>query len=406
MRGLLWVVGAFAAAVALSLALQGDGYVLVTLPPWRVEVSLVFAIAVLLALFWAAYIGIRLAAHTLALPAHVRAFWQRRRAAAARKAFLTALQSQLEGRYARVEKFAGESWEKGENPALSCLIAARAAQRRHDFKRRDEWLDRAQAGDPEWRNARLSLQAELLIEERRYEDAKRVIRQLHAGGLRHLSSQQLLLRCEQALGNWEEVIRLAQLLAKRNAMTPEALAGVLSGAHVAQLARLVKDPARLAQYWRALSAAQRANVRVASAAARAFIEQGDGTMARRVIENALEAGWDEELVLLYGNCAGADTMARIERCEAWLQAQARDPALLLVLGELCSERELWGKAQSYLEASQAARPSRSAHIALARLFEKIGRVEDANREYRASAAEAPIDHSQKHVSLVRGMFLS
>ena len=41
------MVGVFAAAVALSLALQDDGYVLITLPPWRIEISLLFAVLVL-----------------------------------------------------------------------------------------------------------------------------------------------------------------------------------------------------------------------------------------------------------------------------------------------------------------------------------------------------------------------
>ena len=215
MRGLLWVVGVFAAAVALSLALQGDGYVLVTLPPWRLEVSMVFSLLVLLAAFVAGYFVVRFAAHALSLPAHVRAFRQRQRETRASKALIDAMQSQLEGRYARVDKLAGEAWEHGASPALACLIGARAAQRRRDFKRRDEWIERPRGAEPEWRNARLALEAELLAEERRFDDAKRVLGELHAGGLRHLSSQQLLLRCEQALGNWEEVIRLAQQLAQR-----------------------------------------------------------------------------------------------------------------------------------------------------------------------------------------------
>jgi len=41
MKGLLWVLAAFALAVALSIALRGnDGYALFVLHPWRVEVSL------------------------------------------------------------------------------------------------------------------------------------------------------------------------------------------------------------------------------------------------------------------------------------------------------------------------------------------------------------------------------
>ena len=48
-------------------------------------------------------------------------------------------------------------------------------------------------------------------------------------------------------------------------------------------------------------------------------------------------------------------------------------------------QELWGKAQGYLEASLSEEPGRSAHVALAQLFDRIGKPEDANRHYRASA---------------------
>jgi HemY protein len=49
------------------------------------------------------------------------------------------------------------------------------------------------------------------------------------------------------------------------------------------------------------------------------------------------------------------------------------------------QRELWGKAQSYLEASLATRQTQAAHVALAQLFERIGRTEQAARHFRASA---------------------
>jgi HemY protein len=89
--------------------------------------------------------------------------------------------------------------------------------------------------------------------------------------------------------------------------------------------------------------------------------------------------------LLYGECLGGDVLAQIERAEKWLKSRPRERALLLTLGRLCLRQELWGKAPSYLEASLAEEPSRSAHIALAQLLDQIGRPDDANRHYRASA---------------------
>ncbi len=385
MRGLLWVIGAFAAAVALSLALQDDGYVLITLPPWRIEISLLFAILVLVGGFLAGYFLVRVASNTLNLPAHVRAFRLRQRETRARLALVDAMQALLEGRYARVDKLSGEAWENGASPALASLIGARAAQRRRDFKRRDEWLERARAAEPEWRNARLAVTAELLAEEHRFDEAKNLIVELHAGGLRHLSSQQLLLRCEQALGNWEEVVRLAQQLAKRGALTPDALQSMASGAHIAQLERLSQDSSRLGQFWRKLPREQRVHARTATAAARAFMQSGDCGAAHRLIEDALGSAWEPELVRLYGECKAPDSLLRIEHGERWLLSHTRDAMLLSVLGRLCMERELWGKAQSYLEASLAIEVTRATHIALGRLFDATNRIDEANRHYRASA---------------------
>ena len=50
-------------------------------------------------------------------------------------------------------------------------------------------------------------------------------------------------------------------------------------------------------------------------------------------------------------------------------------------GRLCVNCELWGKAQNYLEASLSLEPSYTAHLALARLNEKIGRPEPAKDHY-------------------------
>ena len=81
-------------------------------------------------------------------------------------------------------------------------------------------------------------------------------------------------------------------------------------------------------------------------------------------------------------CPGGDVTRQIERAEAWLAAHPHDPALLLTLGRLCVQQELWGKAQSYIEASLSVEPSRAAHAAYAQLMEKMGKPEEALRYNR------------------------
>ncbi|HEX7234993.1 MAG TPA: hypothetical protein VF243_06975, partial [Nitrosospira sp.] len=43
--------------------------------------------------------------------------------------------------------------------------------------------------------------------------------------------------------------------------------------------------------------------------------------------------------------------------------------------------ELWGKAQSYLEASLSVEPGYAGHLALGRLNEKLGQPELARNHY-------------------------
>jgi HemY protein len=115
------------------------------------------------------------------------------------------------------------------------------------------------------------------------------------------------------------------------------------------------------------------------------MQAGDSRAAHRIIEKVLERDWDGSLALLYSECADDDALERIERAEGWLHERPDEAELLLTLGRLCMQRELWGKAQSYLEASLSTHPTPATHAALANLFDRIGRTEDANRHFRASA---------------------
>ena len=58
--------------------------------------------------------------------------------------------------------------------------------------------------------------------------------------------------------------------------------------------------------------------------------------------------------------------------------------LLLTLGRLCAHAGLWGKAQSYLEASLSVKPTFSAYLGLAELNERLDRPEAARDAYRRS----------------------
>ncbi len=73
MKGLFWVLLLFAMAVGLSLVMQvNEGYVLVVLPPYRVELSLNLIILLALTGFVLFYALLRATALALALPRRLR----------------------------------------------------------------------------------------------------------------------------------------------------------------------------------------------------------------------------------------------------------------------------------------------------------------------------------------------
>jgi HemY protein len=394
MRSLFWLLAVFAAAVALVVAARVDsGHVLFFYPPWRVEMSMVFFVVAAAVSFVVLFLLFRLLGNALALPASVRAWRARRRRERAHTALATALQAYYEGRYARAEKEAGYAADNGPSPGVAALLAARAAHQMRDFDKRDRWLERADGSGDSLQAARLVSRAELALEERDFAAARDALRSLHGAGPKHVATTRMLLRAERGAGAWDEVLRLASQLSKRDAIAPALAEEYTVQATVELLARSADDAAAFERRWRGVAAADRIQPRIAAAAARNATALGKAALARDILENALAAEWVPQLVLLYGGLPErldpeeriSEARARIERAEQWLLERERDSHLLATLGRLCAQAELWGKARSFLEASLSFEESRAARIELARLAERLGQADEAQRHFRRAA---------------------
>lgn len=393
MRGLFWLLVVFAAAIALALIGRSEtGYALFIYPPYRVEISLVLFAVVALGGFALLYFASRLAHQVLALPVRVQAYRARRRRTRAQDALVASVQAYFEGRFARAEKDAARAYAGGSAPGLAALIAARAAHRLRDFAARDRWLDQAEGAGDAMRVARTLTRAELALEERDFQAARDLLRSLPSGRSKQAAGQQMLLRAERGAGNWEEVERMATQLAKQDAISPALVAEVRIQAAVELLKRDAGERKTLEARWRGLSEREQMHPRVAEAATRLATGLGATALAREIVEKSLAHEWSQALVITYGDLPAlelaersTEARARIGRAERWLHERPEDPALLAALGRLCVHAELWGKAQSYLEASLSLEESRAAHLDLARLSERLEREPDAQRHYRRAA---------------------
>jgi HemY protein len=386
-RVLFWLVLLFALAVGASLLTEYDrGYVLLVAPPYRIELSLILFVLVYLALLATGYVLLRFFSVTMDLPDRVHGWRESRRRQSALDSLLNAWTAFYEGRYAQAERSAQTAAREGAPPLACHLLAAESAHLGRAYERRDRHLAEAEVAAPEPRLARLMTRARLLLDERRPQEALDTVAQLGKDAPDHVVMQRLSLRANLQLERWDEVIRLATALSKRNALEPALAREHLVQAHLGNLRARATDDAQLARYWDRLVDEQRRDVRLASAVAAAFQALGNDDKAADILESALENEWEPALLRRYGQLAPGNLVKRIDRAERWLRQRPQDPELLLALGRLCIRQELWGKAKSYLEASLALRESPDACFGLARLQEKLGQTDSSCATYRRGLA--------------------
>ncbi len=143
MKYLVWAIALFAAAVALAVASHNAAYVLLVYPPYRIELSFILFILLLIGSFVFFYALVRLTNATLNMPAYVRDFRQQRTQRKTRELLDEALNAYFAGRYAAAEKAAVQAMELGEASALYSLIAARSAHELHEHQRREAYASAA-----------------------------------------------------------------------------------------------------------------------------------------------------------------------------------------------------------------------------------------------------------------------
>ena len=129
MRALLWLLLLAALATGLAVAARyNDGYALLVMPPWRVELSLNLLLFLLLAACVAAYFLLHGIAAIMRMPAAVSAYRARRARARADSALRDAMLHWQEGRFSQAIKDAEQSFEAGHARGLAALNGARALE--------------------------------------------------------------------------------------------------------------------------------------------------------------------------------------------------------------------------------------------------------------------------------------
>ncbi|MBI3222119.1 MAG: heme biosynthesis protein HemY [Nitrosomonadales bacterium] len=381
MKYLIWILLLFAAAVALTMASHNPAYVLLVYPPYRIEMSFILFVVLWLLTLVFGYGLLRLVIAALQLPAYVKKFRLERAQAKARELLDETLSAYFEGRYAEAEKAAARAMELGDTSALHPIIAARAAHELHEYEKRDAYLAAAEGRKVGDATMRLMATTKFMLDQRDPRAALNALQELRDTGVKgHVGALSLELKAQRQAGNWDEVLRVLEQLEKRQAIDVTVAAQLRQQACLEKIGQQ-ENLEGLEACLKNIPADFKRRSRIAATAASALIRHGGGAVAQQLLSDSLNAQWDSELVALYGDCQSGDVLVQIEQAEKWLNQHKQDAGLLLALGKLCLHQKLWGKAQSYLDASISISPGKGAYEALGLLAERLGNAEQASKYY-------------------------
>jgi len=392
---LAFLVLAAAAVTVALLARINTGYALFVAPPYRVELSLnTFFLLTLLA-FLALHVGLRLVARLSRLPRVVRDARRRRQIDRARSKQDAAVVALIEGRDGKARQFAEEALAIPGSSPVAALVAARAALETRDFDRVDAMLAEPEAQADSLKVPRLMLESELALERGQAGDALARLAELRKEAGLHTAALRLELRALTAARRHGEIPAIVDQLVKRKVYDTTQGELLRASAHAEALDGFTHDAGGLAAYWNRLSEADRLQPKVARAAARRYIALGGDREAADILARSLDRAWDSDLAAMYAECTTTDPTRQLEAAERWLTSHSDDATLLFALGRLCERAQLWGKAQSYFEASLALDPHWRTHVALGEMQGRLGRSDEANTHLAAALRLAVAELSRR-----------
>ena len=250
-KWLIWglALGTLAVVVA-DLMHRNDGYAVIVLSSWRMEMSLNFLVLAVLATLIVGALLLKLLQGTLRLPGRIARYRVLRRQRKGEQAFLSSLRLLLEGHYETSIKSAERARKLGFATGYADLLAARAAQGLDDQDRAAVWLGRVDADDRTLVAARLEQEAEMLVARRQYEPALQVLglAQRETKPPRSTASLRTELRALLGTERWEDVLLQVRSLRPRDGLSQSFLASCRRQAHLGNLRHYRSDQQRFSMY--------------------------------------------------------------------------------------------------------------------------------------------------------------
>lgn len=400
MRALIWIIVLFAVAVGVAMAASiYTGNVYIVAGQTMLRVNLHAFILGMLALMVVLYFLLRILAGVLHVPGRMQRFGIARKGRQADVALNNAGLAFFEGKFQKAEQEAAKvlaNKEAGDNRTLALMLGAHAADQMDDITLRDQYLKDIEALPAKQQLSRYLLLAESALSRRDYPAAQSSLTaaaQLNPNLTRLVRLQ---LRYAFDHGNALEVLDKTAKLLKAGAINDYEAEQYQSWAYRRLLA-LASDNSGLKACLKRIPEQQKTG-ELCVAVAEKYQHLGlYGQAVKWVGQYYPQTHQAELLEPFVQSVRYLDDKAQrqaIDTADSWLKARPDDADLLMYLGELAYSKQLWGKAQGYLEASIAVKPSVKARLALAKVFDETSQSSRAEQQRLMALEGANLDESE------------
>ncbi|MFZ2313629.1 MAG: heme biosynthesis HemY N-terminal domain-containing protein [Methylobacter sp.] len=393
MKKILYFLGLLIVAVAAAFGankwlggFENPGYVLIGIGHWSLETSLIVFAVTLIISFFVFYVFFRLLGWLFRLPGKIKSRGKDVKFNRSQEALIVGLVDSAEGNWEKAEKVLIKHASHSGAPLIHYLTAARAAQSRGAFDKRDEYLQKAADQAPGSDVAIGLTQAELHLSGKQFEQALETLTRLHSIDPTHASVLKLLHQAYQHVGDWEGIRKLIPSL-NNNKVLMEAEIKLLETEAFSELLKLAAergDVAEIEKLWSEIPDYIQSVPGVSAIYFAAMIDVGAGAKIEDALTRALSTHWDQTLLVLFGSVQTVDVDRQLEMAEHWLSIYPRDAVLLSVLGKLsikCSDSQ---KAENYLSKSIAIEPTVQAYQLLGDLLASQGNANKACQLYKTA----------------------
>lgn len=386
-RSIFWFIALAALAVALALVV-GRNHAMVTVfwAPYRLDLSFNLLLFLVIVTFVLLHLALRGLSTLRELPAKASRWRAVQIERSIANDLLDALAQINAGRFLRAQASAQRAAgalqanpdlvlpQREQQTVLAYGLWAESAHALQDRTQRDSYLklaldERWAKGAPEAQDGVVLRAIQWSIEDADAVGARAWWRQLPSRANRRIQALRLKLRLSRMDGNREEALETARLLSKHRAFSANATTSLVK-ALVIDSVKQTHDIDGLKRVWARLTEVDRAHTDVVLAIATQAAtwlsprQPNESVQLAQQVVAWLLPVWErwaqldevqrQRLVLVLEQAmphVGSDWLARVERIQ---QQWPQHATLQYLAGQVCLQRQLWGKAQVLLaQASQS-----------------------------------------------------